>query len=388
MTLNTVKHSWNSYKLTELASVNPAKNKDLPHNGMQVTFVPMECVDDINGTLVNPKVRDISEVSKGYTFFKNNDVIFAKITPCMENGKCAVVNNLENGIGFGSTEFHVVRAGEGILPEYLWLFLRQENLRKQAKQSFTGASGHKRVPKEFLENIQVLVPVKNNAPDLLEQKRIVSEINKILSIRKLSTDDIQKAESLINSIYFSVFESISKHSKRALNEVCEIIKGSFPTLKTPSGEYKFVVTAADRKTADNYQFNDEVVCIPLVSSTGHGHASIKRIHYEEGKFALANIMAGLISKNKTVLLPKYLFYYLSYYKDSLLVSLMRGGANVTIPIRDLGGVKVSVPPIEEQIKVSTILTKIEALQKLLLEKQMLNNQLLESTVDYVFQGKI
>src|SRR5258708_5413261 len=95
-------------RLSDICEINPPTNHDLAPDDL-CTFVPMEDVDDINARIKHGVVRPISQVDQGFTPFAENDVIVAKITPCMENGKCAIARRLRNGIGFGSTEFHVLR---------------------------------------------------------------------------------------------------------------------------------------------------------------------------------------------------------------------------------------------------------------------------------------
>jgi type I restriction enzyme S subunit len=109
--------------LSEICEINPAANGGLAPDEM-CSFVPMEAVDDFSGRIERTLVRPIREVAKGYTPFAENDVIVAKITPCMEKGKAAMARNLRNGIGFGSTEFHVLRSGDQVLPEWLYYFWR------------------------------------------------------------------------------------------------------------------------------------------------------------------------------------------------------------------------------------------------------------------------
>lgn len=126
------------------------------------------------------------------------------------------------------------------------------------------------------------------------------------------------------------------------------MKGTFPTKKTSPGKYRFVVTAADARTADGFQIDAEAVCIPMVSSTGHGHAAIHRIHYANGKFALANIMAAVTPKEESRLLTKYLYYYLWRYKEEKLVSLMAGTANTSLTLDKLESVDIEFPSIDVQ----------------------------------------
>lgn len=201
---------WQTHKLSDVADINPRKNVGELATTDGVSFVPMESVDDITGQIVSKQTRDLGTVARGYTAFQNGDVIFAKITPCMENGKCAVADGLENGIGFGSTEFYVVRPKENISAAYLWHFLRQESVRAEAKKHFTGAAGHKRVPKTFVENLELPVPLKNGKPDLVQQQKAVAELAK-----KFKTIDellglLAKQEQALNSLRLSLLDTMLK----------------------------------------------------------------------------------------------------------------------------------------------------------------------------------
>ena len=141
-----------------------------------------------------------------------------------------------------------------------------------------------------------------------------------------------------------------------LKTICVLTKGNASIQKTEPGDYPLVVTAEERATANYYQFDGEAVCIPLVSSTGHGHASLKRIHYQDGKFALGNILCAVSSLSEQKLLTKYLYIYLSFHKDDMLVPLMKGSANVSMSVKDLANLEISIPDIEIQ---KTIVDKYE-----------------------------
>lgn len=170
------KTSWEIGTIPMFAVVNPSRAgqinllMDTP-----VSFVPMKAVDDVTGTIAWPETRTFAEVAKGYTWFKEGDVIFARITPCMQNGKAAIARNLVNGIGFGSTEFHVMRPGPKLLAEWLYAFVRNKSFRDDAARHFKGTAGQQRVPQSFLE--QKLIPV----PPLLEQRQIIVEMNLLQS---------------------------------------------------------------------------------------------------------------------------------------------------------------------------------------------------------------
>lgn len=165
-------------------------------------------------------------------------------------------------------------------------------------------------------------------------------------------------------------DNVGTSRKYAIKEICKIEKGKSPIQKTKPGEYPLVVTAEERLTSNEYQFNGEAVCIPLVSSTGHGHASIKRIHYQKGKFALGNILCALTSLDENLVMTKYLYLYLSYHKDSLLVPLMKGTTNVSLNMRDIQNVIVSIPNIDTQMKVIERIGKIKHLEDKIAEAKL------------------
>jgi type I restriction enzyme S subunit len=136
-----------------------------------------------------------------------------------------------------------------------------------------------------------------------------------------------------------------------LYEICNLEKGNIGIQKAIPGDYPLVVTAEDRLTSNNYQFDCNACCIPLVSSSGHGHASLKRVHYQSGKFALGNILCAVIPKSENVVLAEYLYVYFSVFKDDILVPLMKGAANVSMTVTSLKNVEVYIPSLEEQKEI-------------------------------------
>lgn len=144
--------------LSELCEINPPKREvaDLKEDTI-VSFIPMANVSE-NGEIDLSETRNLGEVYKGFTYLKENDVLFAKITPCMENGKGAIAKNLTNEVGFGSTEFHVLRPKEGITSEWLYYLTTLPNFRQQAEKNMTGSAGQKRVPKQFFDKYKVNKP--------------------------------------------------------------------------------------------------------------------------------------------------------------------------------------------------------------------------------------
>jgi type I restriction enzyme, S subunit len=135
----------------------------------------MSSVEEKTGRYNLSDIRLYGTVRKGYTQFVDGDLIFAKITPCMENGKIAVVENLVNGVGCGSTEFHVSRAASLINRKYLFYYFNREELRRDAQRNMTGSAGQLRVSKSFFEEVEIPLP------PLAEQQHIVDKIEELFS---------------------------------------------------------------------------------------------------------------------------------------------------------------------------------------------------------------
>jgi type I restriction enzyme S subunit len=155
-----------------------------------------------------------------------------------------------------------------------------------------------------------------------------------------------------------------KRQRTRLGELCTLVKGTLPILKTRPGMYPLVTTGEEHKTADAFQIDGEAVCIPLISSTGRGHASLKRVHYQTGKFALGNLLVAALVKDRSVLSTQFLAHYLTYTKDRLIVPLMTGVANMSISIDRLETVPVEFPPMADQERIVRLLDDADGLREL------------------------
>jgi type I restriction enzyme S subunit len=179
---------WILVQHKDIAEINPK----LPFNDLSddllVSFLPMAAVEEKSSRFSLSETREYGKVKKGYTQFINGDLIFAKITPCMENGKVAVVENLKNGIGFGSTEFHVSRLTSLTSRKYLFYYFVQEKFRRDARQNMTGSAGQLRVSKSYFEEIKIPL-----AP-LLEQDRIVERIEELFSDVDKGVESLKTAQ--------------------------------------------------------------------------------------------------------------------------------------------------------------------------------------------------
>lgn len=184
--------SWEAVTLSDVCKVNPKKldTKDLPDD-LEVSFFPMPALSEIYGEITDPQTRPLKEVRSGFTNFSEGDVVFAKITPCMENGKSAVIGKLVNDIGFGTTEFFVLRCGNKLYNRYLYHLVRDQHFRDEAKSVMTGAVGQQRVPKSFLEDYPL------NLPSVPEQEVIANMLDDMFA-KEMKVKDT--AEAVIDQI--------------------------------------------------------------------------------------------------------------------------------------------------------------------------------------------
>lgn len=187
--LKELPKGWISAYLKDTADINKKPSTEKFKDNTKVTFLPMRCVEPLTGKVDLSLTKPLANVKKGYTSFVDGDLLFAKITPCMENGKIAIAKNLTNGIGFGSTEFHTIRFHKGIACKLYFYLLMQESFRKNAKRDMTGTAGQLRVPKKYLE--QSIIPL----PPLAEQKRIVAKIEELFTKLDAGVQALKKVQA-------------------------------------------------------------------------------------------------------------------------------------------------------------------------------------------------
>jgi type I restriction enzyme S subunit len=179
--------SWAYSPIGGCCDLNPKLDKSQFDDAQEVHFVPMPAVEALTNKIDISATRAFGEVRKGYTPFTGGDVIFAKITPCMENGKTAVVPYLPHGLAFGSTEFHVVRPCGDLEPLWFFYFLSSRSFRSNAEHNMTGAVGQRRVPIDFIASSPIPLP------PLAEQKRIVAKIEELFSELQAGEESLRLA---------------------------------------------------------------------------------------------------------------------------------------------------------------------------------------------------
>jgi len=325
---------------------------------MAVSFVPMAAVDEQAGAISICEERLLADVLKGYTAFEDGDVLFAKITPCMENGKAFLARNLTNGFGVGSTEFHVLRPGDRVLDEYIYHLVRQPRFREEAKRNFTGTAGQQRVPKTFMEN--VLVPL----PSLSEQRRIVGILNRAARIERLRGQARERLQAFIPALFTGMFGDPASNPMEwpvaTLGDVCAIVGGGTPRRSNHAyfgGPIPWAtptdVTALDgisiRRTAETITESglreSSARLVPAGTVLLTSRATIGFTAIAAGPMAtnqgFANLTCG------TRLLPEYLAIWLHLRRDRLL-QLAGGTTFKEISKSTLGKMEISLPEPEHQ----------------------------------------
>jgi len=164
---------WKTMKLGDICQIQPKKAqvKARLKDRDEVSFMPMKDLGIQSMYPISTQIKKLERVYNSYTYFEDNDILLAKITPCFENGKLGIASNLVNGVGFGSSEYIVLRCSEKVIPQFIYFCLNQSSFRTSGKNQMSGAVGHKRVPKEYIENYKIYLP------PLLDQERIVAKLD-------------------------------------------------------------------------------------------------------------------------------------------------------------------------------------------------------------------
>lgn len=219
--------------LADVCQIKPPKaeaRRSLAETDL-VSFVPMEDLGIDQKIFVPTQTRLLAEVAGSYTYFADGDVLLAKITPCFENGKLGIAADLSNGIGFGSSEYIVFRPDSALSKEWLYYFLSRESFRVEGAERMSGAVGHKRVAKEFIEAYPIPIP------PLPEQQRIVGILDKafagIATAKANAETNLKNAHALFESHLQAVFSQRGEGwVEKRLGDVCELFQGLCVNAKT------------------------------------------------------------------------------------------------------------------------------------------------------------
>jgi type I restriction enzyme S subunit len=255
--------------LGEVAEINPRRPEIRREGSTPTTFVPMQAISETLGIIDKAEVRPFEKVAKGYTYFETGDVLFAKITPCMQNGKHAIAENLIDGMGFGTTEFHVLRPGQKLRPEWLLHYLRQDDVLQSAERAFTGSVGLQRIPDSYLEKLEIPLPTVET------QDARLNTIRQVLKQSRLAIDGIEyqkdHAAHLVSALLRSAFgntspilagnqpSSIADWTVRPLLDLARLESGHTPSRRRPEwwgGDVPWLALPDIRKLHGRWRLRD------------------------------------------------------------------------------------------------------------------------------------
>lgn len=383
-------------KLGEVCLINP-KSCTL-RDDTEVSFIPMTKVGE-HGEFDASEIKNYSEVKKGFTNFQNGDILFAKITPCMENGKGAIAHNMKNGIGFGSTEFHVLRPDtDKITSEWLYYLTTWETFRKEAERNMTGSAGQKRVPKTFLENYVV------NLPDIDTQKsenKILRKVDDLIFLRK---QQLAKLDELVKARFVEMFGTFPANPFRwdtgKIQDVVSDVRygssrpavedGKYPYLRMNNITYSGELDLCDTKRIDIPDSELDKCTVR------RGDVLFNRTNSKElvGKTCVYNrdelmVLAGFVIRVRVNerIRPEVLSAFLNMdFSKRMLIGMCKtaiGQANINA--KELQNIDLYIPPIELQDQFVALKNKIDQ-QKQTVQQSLEKLELLKKALMQEYFG--
>jgi len=427
-----ISNKFETKKLSDVAVINPSVSFDNLDNDTKINFVPMEVIDESNGIISDIRFKNVSE-SKGFTRFQENDLLWAKITPCMQNGKSAIARNLKNGYGCGSTEFYIIRSKSDkvLLIDYVFILLRDKRILSAAQNYFGGSAGQQRVSVDYLRNFKVPLPsleiqqkIVNIYQSAYQQKQqketqaqaLLASIDDYLlgelgitmpseSIVCETVDfhgfELNKHNPLVKNgrLFLTRFREIGggrfdpvnslylgKKSKSTIYEnipLCEIAvieKGQSITSKEiVKGEYP-VIAGGQSSPYSHDKYNNEANVI-TVSSSG---AYAGFVWYHDYP-VFASDCSVIRAKNENIFSTKYIFEVLKA-KQKEIYLLQQGAGQPHVYPADLAKILIPVVPANIQEKLichinslrqQALLLQKEAIQTLQQAKEKVEKMILE-----------
>ncbi len=371
--------SWPLVKLGEVAEVNPRCPKDIDEDQM-ISFVTMASASE-EGLLLNEEPRVLKETKKGFTYFEHSDVLLAKITPCFENGKSLRPYQINNKVGFGSTEFHVLRANlEKLDPAYLFYMVWNEAFRFYGTNAMSGAAGQKRVGTPFLKQLEIPLP------PLAEQKRIAAILDKANAIRQKRKQAIELADEFLRSVFLDMFGDPVVNPKgweveeidQVCTEIVDCVNRTAPSVdyETP---YKMIRTTNIRNhkidlssvryvEKDVYEkwirrLKPEVGDVIFTREAPAGEAGI--INFKDNVFLGQRTMHFRPDSEKIT--STFLLYELMASGVQQQITRLSTGSTVThLSVPECKKFKIRMPDIDNQQRFTDIANKVERSKNFLL----------------------
>lgn len=414
--LGWIPKNWEATQLDSVAFINPSRTKPSSDSD-DVSFLAMGDVSE-DGRVIRSQARPYQDVAKGFTSFVDDDVLVAKITPCFENGKGAFVQGLLGGIGFGSTEFHVIRAHQDFaMPAFLHWHTRADAFRRLGERNMVGSAGQKRVPTEFLRRYPVALP------PLVEQKKITAILTAVDDKLDVISRQIESTQTLKQGLMQTLF-SRGVGSRNAdgdwvphvrfkivlsmgmptdwdvcrLGEIAPLIRrpveisheGTYPELGLRSyGKGTFHKPALLGSQVGNKRLFEIKAGDLLFSNVfaWEGAVAVAK-PADDGRYGSHRYITCAVDETRAD--TSYLFRYLTTPVGITSLGLASpGGAgrNKTLGLSALANISLPLPPLVEQQKISQILDGVDAKLKALGTKKSLYQALRRGLMQKLLTGE-
>ena len=329
------------------------------HQYIDLTSVSVDTKKIIETT----EVKASNAPSRAQKLVKKDDVLFATTRPTQMR-YCLIDEEYDGAVA--STGYCVLRVKRDVtLPKWILHLISSSDFKTYLEENQSG-SAYPAISDAKVKDFSIPIPCPDNPEKSLAiQAEIVRILDTFTAMTAELTAELNMRKKQYSHYQFELLKFTETTQQLTIGECCDINKGATPIKKATPGKYPLVATTEERQSSSEYQFDCPAVCVPLISSRGHGVASIDRIYYQDGKFALGNILCAITPKDSEVLSAKFLRYYLFDKKDVLLVPLMRGGANVSLTMDSLKKVKIPIPPIADQQRIVRALDKFDEFVKAL-----------------------
>jgi len=385
-----VKAGWQTKRLTDVTQVRPPVGEARARlaGDTLVSFVPMEDLG-IDQKLLTPRqTKPLEEVAGSYTYFADGDVLLAKITPCFENGKLGIASGLNNGVGFGSSEFVVLRPRSGLDPAWLYYYLSREAFRVEGAGRMAGAVGHRRVAKDFIEHYPIPLPPLEN------QERIVAVLDEafeaIATARANTEKNLSNARELFESHLDAVFaERGEGWGEAPLGDLCEILDARrIPITKRDrvAGEVPYYGATGVQDHVRGFLFDEPLV---LVGEDGAKWGAGERSAFAVSGRCWVNNHAHVLRPNRDAVLDSWLIYYLNRSDLTKFVS------GLTVPKLNQGNLReipIPLPPLSVQSELTNAAQEAELgterLQAIYQQKLAELEMLKQSLLHQAFAGSL
>ncbi|MBU3913059.1 MAG: restriction endonuclease subunit S, partial [Nanoarchaeota archaeon] len=364
---------------------------------LEVSFVPMADVKE-HQIYFNPReTRQIKEVYTGYTYFKENDVLLAKVTPCFENGKSGIAKNLKNKMGFGSSEFHVLRASDKVLPQFVYYIISSKRFINSGKKQMSGTGGLKRLSKDYVASFKITLP------PLTIQKKIVAILEKVEKLKQKREEADKKTAEYVEGEFHKIFEK-NNFEKLKLGSVCELNPKKSEIREPEDLEVSFV-PMADVKEHQIYFNLNETRKIKEVY-TGYTYFKENDVLlakvtpcFENGKSGIAKNLKnkmGFGSSEFHVLrasdkiLPQIIYYVISSERfiNSGKKQMSGTGGLKRLSKDYVTSFQIPLPPLPLQQKFAKIVEKVEKLKDKQKESKQKINELFDVLMQRAFKGEL